>query len=149
MSLVDEVDKRRAARAGGRGRRRRRRRDEPKIKDEKDLQPYERDLRDVDYWKKIGEEYQKPADRHRLGAVQRDVAERRAVATSQEYVDPGGPARDAGSPDLRGAQGLRPAAEVRLHRRPHRRGSSTRRAAARKCSTPPARTRRRCRPTSS
>lgn len=32
----------------------------PKIKDEKDLEPYERLFANVAYWKKIGEEYQNP-----------------------------------------------------------------------------------------
>lgn len=33
---------------------------EPSIKDEKDLEPYEHLFADVDYWKRIGEEYQNP-----------------------------------------------------------------------------------------
>lgn len=33
---------------------------EPVIKEEKDLEPYEHLFADVDYWKKIGEEYQSP-----------------------------------------------------------------------------------------
>jgi hypothetical protein len=32
----------------------------PKIKDEKDLEPYDRIFADVSFWKKIGEEYQNP-----------------------------------------------------------------------------------------
>lgn len=32
----------------------------PPIKDEKDLEPYERVFANVDYWKRIGEEYQQP-----------------------------------------------------------------------------------------
>jgi hypothetical protein len=32
----------------------------PKIKDEKDLEPYEHIFADVEFWKKIGEEYQNP-----------------------------------------------------------------------------------------
>jgi hypothetical protein len=32
----------------------------PAIKEEKDLEPYERVFANVDYWKKIGEEYQQP-----------------------------------------------------------------------------------------
>jgi hypothetical protein len=61
LSLVDEVDKRKRAAgetpitdpAATNS-------DEPKIKDEKDLQAYETIFADVDYWKKIGEEYQQP-----------------------------------------------------------------------------------------
>ncbi len=34
--------------------------EEPKIKNEKDLEQYERIFADVSYWKKIGEEYQQP-----------------------------------------------------------------------------------------
>ena len=33
---------------------------EPEIKDEKDLEPFEHLFADVEYWKKIGEEYQNP-----------------------------------------------------------------------------------------
>src|SRR6185295_3532378 len=65
-SLVDEVDKRRGpstaaattvavaltGTADQPG--------DPKIKDEKDLQPYEAIFSDEEYWKKIGEEYQQP-----------------------------------------------------------------------------------------
>ncbi len=36
------------------------RQEEPKIKNEKDLEQYERIFADVSYWKKIGEEYQQP-----------------------------------------------------------------------------------------
>ena len=67
MSLVDVVDKRRrdagqpaalpatteASSGSDRGK-------EPKIKNEKDLQPYEEIFADVAYWKKLGEEYQSP-----------------------------------------------------------------------------------------
>jgi len=61
ISLVDEVDRRKrasgdappadpAATAGN----------EPKIMTERDLQPYEEIFADVDYWKRLGEEYQAP-----------------------------------------------------------------------------------------
>jgi hypothetical protein len=66
-SLVDEVDKRRASSADGSEPTAAAARqsaqnasDDPKIKDEKDLQKYESIFSDVDYWKKIGEEYQQP-----------------------------------------------------------------------------------------
>ena len=51
------------------------------IKDDKDLEPYEHLFADVEYWKKIGEEYQQPlivtgtvmfAPQQRAGIVQRD-----------------------------------------------------------------------------
>ena len=54
---------------------------EPAIKDDKDLEPYEHVFADVEYWKKIGEEYQQPlivtgtvmfAPPQRAGIVQRD-----------------------------------------------------------------------------
>jgi hypothetical protein len=54
---------------------------EPVIKDDKDLEPFEHVFADVEYWKKIGEEYQQPlivtgtvmfAPQQRAGIVQRD-----------------------------------------------------------------------------
>lgn len=54
---------------------------EPRIKNEKDLEPYERVFADVSYWKKIGEEYQQPlivtgtilfTPHSKAGIVQRD-----------------------------------------------------------------------------
>jgi hypothetical protein len=54
---------------------------EAAIKDDKDLEPYEHVFADVEYWKKIGEEYQQPlivtgtvmfAPQQRAGIVQRD-----------------------------------------------------------------------------
>ena len=61
-SLVDEVDKRRqqAADAPAAVAPAETRTDEPKIKDEKDLQAYEQIFDDVEYWKKIGDQYQQP-----------------------------------------------------------------------------------------
>jgi hypothetical protein len=58
LQLINEVDRRRGGPTvvgdnGGPA-------DEPKIKNEKDLQEYERILADVDYWKKVGEEFQSP-----------------------------------------------------------------------------------------
>jgi hypothetical protein len=104
LSLVDEVDKRRrasgetpavaattpAADA-----------DEPKIKTEKDLQEYETIFADVDYWKKIGEEYQAPliitgsilfTDVQRSGMArssneQIDQYGRRTVTSNQRFED--------------------------------------------------------------
>jgi hypothetical protein len=103
LSLVDEVDRRRkaageapltdpaAARAS----------DDPKIMNEKDLQEYEAIFADVDYWKKVGEEYQAPliitgsilfTDVQRSGMVTRsqetlDQYGRRAVTDVRRYED--------------------------------------------------------------
>lgn len=60
MNLVEEVDRRRSAAgtpvqpvAAADS-------TEPKIMTERDLQPYEEIFADVDYWKRLGEEYQAP-----------------------------------------------------------------------------------------
>jgi hypothetical protein len=55
LQLVQEVDKRRANPVSGDSAP-----DEPRIKTEKDMQEYEPILSDVEYWKKIGQEYQNP-----------------------------------------------------------------------------------------
>ena len=90
-----------------------------RIKDEKDLEPLEGIFANVDYWKKLGEEYQNPlivtgtvlfTPHARSGFVQRE----------QEYYDSFGRRRVVPGAHLHGAQGLHPAAEVHLHRRPHR-----------------------------
>lgn len=87
ISLVDEVDRRKVARgeapavdpaaqAGG----------EPKIMTEKDLQPYEEIFADVDYWKRLGEEYQAPLII--TGSVLfTDVQRSGMVTRSQEVLD--------------------------------------------------------------
>ena len=102
ISLVDEVDRRK--RASG---------DAPptdpataasaetKIMTEKDLQPYEEIFADVDYWKRLGEEYQAPliitgsvlfTDVQRSGMVSRsremlDAYGRRSVQDVRQYED--------------------------------------------------------------
>lgn len=53
LQLVSEVDKRRQGPVPQDSAQ-----DEPRIKTEKDLQEYERILTDVDFWKKVGEDYQ-------------------------------------------------------------------------------------------
>jgi hypothetical protein len=72
-----------------------------KIHSEKDLEPYERLFANVDYWKKIGEEYQNPlivtgtvlfAPNERSGYVQRetevfDSFGRRSVAPVREFQE--------------------------------------------------------------
>ncbi len=102
ISLVDEVDRRKratgdappvdpAAAAGN----------EPKIMSERDLQPYEEIFADVDYWKRLGEEYQAPliitgsvlfTDVQRSGPVTRtrevlDAYGRRSVQDVRQYED--------------------------------------------------------------
>jgi len=72
-----------------------------KIKDEKDLEPYERLFANVAYWKKIGEEYQNPlivtgtvlfTPHSRSGMVQReqemyDAMGRRSVVPVRTYME--------------------------------------------------------------
>lgn len=53
IALVEEIDKRNGATSTTTP-------DEPKIKTEKDLEPYEKIFTDADYWKKLGEEFQSP-----------------------------------------------------------------------------------------
>ena len=74
---------------------------EPAIKDEKDLEPYEHHFADVEYWKKIGEEYQNPlivtgtvmfTPHARAGFVQReqevyDSFGRRRVVPVRTYME--------------------------------------------------------------
>jgi len=71
------------------------------IKEEKDLEPYERLFANVDYWKKIGEEYQQPlivtgtimfSPQQRNSIVQREVEQydsfgRRSVQPTRTYVE--------------------------------------------------------------
>jgi hypothetical protein len=71
------------------------------IKDEKDMEPYERLFANTAYWKKIGEEYQNPLivtgtvlfmPNSRSGFVSRDVEEidsfgRRRVVPTRTYMD--------------------------------------------------------------
>ena len=75
--------------------------DEPAIKDPKDLEPYEHVFADVEYWKKIGEEYQNPlivtgtvmfTPHQRSGIVQReeevyDSFGRRRVVPVRTYME--------------------------------------------------------------
>ena len=74
---------------------------EPRIKNAKDLEPYERIFADVSYWKKIGEEYQQPlivtgsilfTPQSKAGMVQReqetyDAFGRRRVEPVRAYME--------------------------------------------------------------
>jgi hypothetical protein len=73
----------------------------PKIKEEKDLEPYERLFANTSYWKRIGEEYQNPLivtgtvlfmPQSRSGFVSRDVEQydsfgRRRVIPTRTYME--------------------------------------------------------------
>lgn len=86
LSLVDEVDKRRRAAGEAPVVTTPANPDEPRIKNEKDLQEYETIFADVDYWKKIGEEYQAPLII--TGSVLfTDVQRSGMVASSTETID--------------------------------------------------------------
>jgi hypothetical protein len=75
--------------------------DEPRIRNEKDLEQYERIFADVSYWKKIGEEYQQPliitgtilfVPHSKAGIVQRerefyDAFGRRRVEPVRAYME--------------------------------------------------------------
>ncbi|HWP99825.1 MAG TPA: hypothetical protein VNK92_05095 [Vicinamibacterales bacterium] len=75
--------------------------EEPRIRTEKDLEAYERIFADVDFWKKIGEEYQQPlivtgtilfTPHARAGVVQRereyyDAFGRRIVEPVRTYME--------------------------------------------------------------
>ncbi len=88
------------------------------IRDEKDIQPFEKVFEDKDYWKKVGQEYQGPlivtgsvifVPHQRSGYVQKEQEEydsfgRRSVVPVRTYMD---------------RKGYILEAQVRLHRRPH------------------------------
>ena len=97
----------------------------PVFNDEKDLEPYQHIFANVAYWKRIGEEYQQPliVTGAVLFAPQQRSGLRAARAGNLRSVRP--PRRGAG-PHLHGAQGLRAAPDVHLHRRPHRRDAAQR-----------------------
>jgi hypothetical protein len=84
-SLVDEVDKRRlqmgaTALAPAQP-------DQPRIKDERDLQQFESIFADVDYWKRLGEEYQQPLIV--TGSVLfEEIARSGPQSSVQEFLDP-------------------------------------------------------------
>ena len=91
-----------------------------RIRNEKDLEKYQGIFANTAFWKKLGEEYQNPliVTGTVLFTPHADVRLRHVRARSLRSVRP--PPRRAG-PHLHGAQGLHPAAQVHLHRRPHRR----------------------------
>jgi hypothetical protein len=89
LSLVDEVDQRRSA-AGDAAQATST--DEPKIQNEKDLEGYEQIFADVDYWKKLGEEYQSPLIV--TGSVLfTEVSKSGIVTRPRQYIDAMGVAR--------------------------------------------------------
>lgn len=101
ISLVDEVDRRKQASGDVPAAAPTASSNEPKIMTEKDLQPYEEIFADVDYWKRLGEEYQAPliitgsilfTDVQRSGPVTRtretlDAYGRRSVQDIRQYED--------------------------------------------------------------
>ena len=93
------------------------------INDEKDLERYQHIFANVAYWKKIGEEYQQPLIV--TGAVLFTPSQafrfRAARAGNLRSLRP---ARRRPGPHLHGAQGIHPAPDFYLHRRPHRRDSA-------------------------
>ena len=94
------------------------------IRNEKDLERYQGIFADVAFWKKIGEEYQNPlivtgtvlfTPNQTSGFVTRRPGSLRSAGAAKRRPGPG----------VHGAEGIQPPAEVRLHRRPHRRARST------------------------
>ena len=96
---------------------------EARIKDDKDLQAYEDIFADAAYWKKIGDEYQSPLIVTGIGPVHRVGQERHGLqAAGNVRLDgPAGSYEEVAA--VRRPQGLRPDAEVRVHRRPDRRAA--------------------------
>jgi len=85
-SLIEEVDKRRQQTGAAPMPQEA---DEPRIKDEKDLQQYESIFADVDYWKQLGEEYQQPLIV--TGSVLfEEIARSGPQSSVQEFIDPTG-----------------------------------------------------------
>lgn len=81
IELADVFDRRRSLPAPADANK-----DEPKIKDEKDLQEYEAILKDEKYWKSIGDEYQNPLII--TGSVLfTDVARSGMVSKLRSYTD--------------------------------------------------------------
>ncbi|HXT69548.1 MAG TPA: hypothetical protein VN700_07325 [Vicinamibacterales bacterium] len=81
LQLVQEVDKRRTSPVAGDTAQ-----DEPRIKTEKDLLEYEPILSDVEYWKKIGQEYQGPLIV--TGSVLfTDIARSGVISKPKQYTD--------------------------------------------------------------
>jgi hypothetical protein len=88
-SLVEEVDKRRQQTGDVSVSVSPQEADEPRIKNEKDLQQYESIFADVDYWKRMGEEYQQPLIV--TGSVLfEEIARSGPQSSVQEFIDPTG-----------------------------------------------------------
>ena len=119
------------------------------IKHEQDLADYEAIFTDVDYWKKLGEEYQSPLII--TGSIMfTEVSKSGVVSTAADvHRIRRAQVRYAEDRDVQGHEGLRADAQVRLHRRPDRRAALHRvvpRGGALRRRPEHA---RRCRPTSS
>ena len=105
-------------------------RPEAKIRNEKDLEKYQGIFADAAFWKKLGEEYQNPLivtgtvlfTPHAELRLRHDASRKSTTSSAA-----GASSRSAPT----GAQGLHPAAEVHLHRRPHRRDALLRDASRR------------------
>lgn len=85
-SLVDEVDKRRGTDSPAPSSTDSA---EPRIKDEKDLQQYESIFSDVEYWKRIGEEYQQPLI-VTGSVIFQEISRSGPQSSVQEFMDPSG-----------------------------------------------------------
>ena len=118
------------------------------IKDDKDLEVYEHLFADVDYWKKVGEEYQQPLIV--TGTVM--FTSRKATQMQQreqEVFDSLGRRRTVAERRLVERQGFGLPGAIRLHRRPDRSRRCTHSGSPNRSSTTPTGRRRRCRRTSS
>ena len=119
------------------------------IKDEKDIEPYERLFANTAYWKQIGEEYQNPLIVTGTVLFMERTGVEHGAARQNERLDAFGRRRVDPGARLHGPQGLRAAAEVHLHRRPDRRDDLHRDAPRRSALQRRSRTCRRCPRTSS
>ena len=94
----------------------------PPIKEEKDLEAYEHVFANVDYWKKIGEEYQQPLIV--TGTVMFTPLQRNSIVQrEQEVYDSFGRRRVVPVRTVHGAQRLQPRRALHLHRRAQRRNA--------------------------
>jgi hypothetical protein len=86
ISLADEVDRQKQPDAGAGAPAPKPATDDPRIKNDKDLQNYEQIFADANYWKKLGEEYQSPLIV--TGSVLfTEITKSGMVSKPQAYVD--------------------------------------------------------------